>query len=100
MAILAILAILAMLCDSHCHFFSSRFLEILTKDRPDFSVEDRAAAVARLLGWDSPGTVDALADRWVSELDRHGVQRSVLIASIPGDEDSVARAVTRHPRCP
>jgi hypothetical protein len=86
-----------MTCDAHCHFFSSPFLEILTKDRPDLPPEGRADAVARLLGWDAPGTVDALADRWVQELDRHGVRRSVLIASIPGDEDSVARAVARHP---
>jgi predicted TIM-barrel fold metal-dependent hydrolase len=86
-----------MICDSHCHFFSSNFLEILTKDRADLPAEARGEAVARLLGWDAPGTVDALADRWVEELNRHGVRRSVLIASIPGDEDSVARAVARHP---
>ena len=85
------------LCDAHCHFFSSRFLEILTADRRDLPTGDRASAVAGLLGWDAPGTVDALADRWVAELDRHGVDRVALIASIPGDEESVARAVAKHP---
>jgi predicted TIM-barrel fold metal-dependent hydrolase len=85
------------LCDTHCHFFSARFLEILTKDRSDLSRDDRSGAVARLLGWDAPGSAADLADRWVSELDRHGVQRSVLIASVPGDEESVATAVARHP---
>ena len=54
-------------------------------------------AVAARLGWEPPGTAEALADRWVSELDRHGVSRSALIASIPGDEGSVATAVARHP---
>lgn len=84
-------------CDAHCHFFSSRFLEILTKDRGDFPEADRAAAVAASLGWEPPGTPDALADRWRDELTRHGVGRCVLIASIPGDEDSVAAAAARHP---
>jgi hypothetical protein len=85
------------LCDSHCHFFSSRFLEILTKDVAELPADHRADAVASRLGWDPPGTADALADRWATELDRHGVSRCALIASIPGDEDSVAAAVARHP---
>jgi predicted TIM-barrel fold metal-dependent hydrolase len=38
-----------------------------------------------------------LADRWAAELDRHGVSRCSLIASIPGDETSVAAAIARHP---
>ena len=43
------------LCDTHCHFFSSRFLEILTKDLTDFPADDRADAVAARLGWEAPG---------------------------------------------
>jgi uncharacterized protein len=85
------------ICDSHCHFFSSRFLEILTKDRRDLPPGDHANAIAAMLGWDPPGAPETLADRWVSELDRHDVKRAVLIASIPGDEDSVAAAIARHP---
>lgn len=85
------------LCDVHCHFFSSGFLETLTADRRDLPVANRAAAVANLLSWDAPGTPDELAARWVAELDRHGVERAALIASVPGDEDSVAAAVTKHP---
>src|SRR6185503_7365991 len=38
----------------------------------------------------------SLADRWVSELDRHQVGRAALIASVPGDAASVAAAVARH----
>lgn len=83
--------------DSHCHFFSSRFLEILTKDRRDLGEEDRAGAAAALLGWEPPGRPAALADRWVAELDRHGVSRAAIIASVPGDEESVATAVAAHP---
>jgi uncharacterized protein len=33
----------------------------------------------------------------VAELDRHGVTRAAIIASLPGDEASVAFAVARHP---
>ena len=85
------------LCDAHCHFFSSRFLEILTKDRRDLPSGDHAAVVSGLLGWDPPGEPEALADRWVEELDRHDVARAVVIASVPGDEESVAVAVAKHP---
>ena len=85
------------LCDAHCHFFSPRFLEILTKDVPGLPTHDRAGAVAARLGWEPPGSPEALADRWATELDRHGVSRCALIASIPGDEASVAIAVARHP---
>jgi predicted TIM-barrel fold metal-dependent hydrolase len=84
--------------DVHCHFFSSRFLEILTKDRQDLPTVDRAAAVAAQLGWDPPGTADALAGRWIAEMSRHGVGRCALMASIPGDEASVATAVALHPK--
>ncbi len=56
-----------------------------------------ADAVASALGWDAPGTTTALADRWTAELDTQEVSRAALIASIPGDEASVADAVARHP---
>jgi predicted TIM-barrel fold metal-dependent hydrolase len=82
---------MTMLNDSHCHFFSSRFLELIAPGG------DGAAALAARLGWDAPATPQALADRWVTELDRFGVRRAALIASAPGDEGSVAEAIARHP---
>jgi uncharacterized protein len=85
------------ICDAHCHFFSSRFLELLTAGVPGFPDSGRHSAVSHRLGWQDPGTAEELADRWVAELDRHGVARVAIIASIPGDEDSVAAAVRRHP---
>ena len=84
-----------MICDAHCHFFSQQFLEILTRGTP--LAERGPEHVTGLLGWDPPGPAEALADRWTAELDRHGVSRAVLIASVPGDESSVAAAVARHP---
>ena len=86
-----------MLNDAHCHFFSSRFLELLTQGLPDVPATGRAAAVAARLGWTDPGTPEQLADRWVEELDRHEISRASLIASVAGDESSVAAAVARHP---
>jgi len=76
----------ATLNDAHCHFFSTPFFAALGGD-----------AALEKLGWDAPGDADALADRWVAELDRRGVSRATLIASMPGDAASVAAAISRHP---
>jgi|SRR5579862_2685543 len=82
-------------CDAHCHFFSPTFFRTLGRDA---GVGDEAAvAVPDKLGWNPPGTDEALADRWVTELDKHSVAKAMLIASVPGDEASVAVAVQRHP---
>lgn len=83
--------------DAHCHFFSSRFLELLTTGQPGWPESGRSAAVSHRLGWQDPGSAEDLAERWVAELDAHQVARAAIIASIPGDEASVATAVARHP---
>ena len=82
--------------DCHIHFFSDQFFEALGRQRAPASPQSAADIVATL-GWDPPGSPEELADRWVKELDRAGVARTALIASVPGDETSVARAVARHP---
>lgn len=69
--------------DAHVHYFSHGFFTAL-------------GGVPG--GWEAPPeNPAALAARWISELDRHGVARAALIASVHGDEDSVAAAVTRFP---
>jgi predicted TIM-barrel fold metal-dependent hydrolase len=80
--------------DSHCHFFSIRFFAALARQR---SISTTAADICRELSWEPPGTPEALADRWVAELDAKGVARSAIIASVPGDEESVGVAAARHP---
>lgn len=76
--------------DAHVHFFSHRFFSLLTGGRP---VDE----VAAQLGWEAPPEdPQVLADRWVAQLDAHGVASAAVMASLPGDEDSVARAVARH----
>jgi len=84
--------------DAHCHFFSSGFFRALGRDVPHAPPGDAAETIPERLGWDPPGDDAALADRWVAELDRHGVSRAMLIASVPGDEGSVGTAVARHPQ--
>ena len=86
-----------MLNDAHCHFFSAGFFETLARDPAAPPAADPAVELPARLGWDAPGSPAALADRWVDELDRHGVARAALMASVPGDEASVAAAVARHP---
>jgi hypothetical protein len=79
--------------DAHVHFFSHGFFSALAAQRESTYDELRP-----LLPWELPGEdAAALADRWVAELDRHGVARATLIASVPGDESSVGVAVARHP---
>ena len=80
-----------MLNDAHCHFFSSRFLELLAPEAGG------ADTIAARLKWDPPGTPTELGDRWIAELNRHNVQRAALIASVPGDAVSVAEAVAHQP---
>ncbi|MGB7219792.1 MAG: amidohydrolase family protein [Vicinamibacterales bacterium] len=95
---------MALVNDAHCHFFSTAFFAALGKGLKDAgpasplrTVVPADAAIGRL-GWDAPGSPEELADRWVSELDRAGVSRAALIASVPGDAGSVVTAVQRHPR--
>jgi hypothetical protein len=79
--------------DAHVHFFSEGFFAALAAQKK-CSLEE----MGPLLDWQLPGEDPGeLADRWVVELDRYGVSRAALISSVPGDEASVAAAVTRHP---
>lgn len=81
--------------DAHCHFFSSGFFRALGRE---FATDgEPAERIPATLEWDPPGTDEDLADRWLRELDAHGVAEAMLIASAPGDEASVASAVRRAP---
>ena len=79
-------------CDAHVHFFSPSFFSSLSQQsgRP---VEE----LSRFLGWRTQRSDEELAEVWKAELDKHGVAKAALIASIPGDEDSVAKAVSLYP---
>lgn len=79
-------------CDAHVHFFSHAFFAALAAQSGQPLEE-----VGRILGWRIGDSPEELAEAWVHELDEYGVAKAVLIASLPGDEDSVATAVSLHP---
>jgi uncharacterized protein len=82
--------------DAHVHFFSHRFFSLLASQK---GAEETAESVCKLIGCEAPPVDPAiLARQWVDELDRHGVRRASLIASLPGDEDSVATAISAFPQ--
>lgn len=88
--------------DAHCHFFSEGFFEKLSSEllskKKHSSKNNSAQALLDELGWDAPGSADALADRWAAELDAANVTRAALMSSVPEDELSVATAIERHPQ--
>ena len=80
--------------DAHIHFFSRPFFEVLASEAGK-SVE----AIAAELGWELPPADPAeLARRWAAELDRQGVRRAAMIASVPGDANSVRAARAACPK--
>ena len=79
--------------DAHVHLFSHGFFSMLARQKQS-SVGD----VMATLGWPpAPEDPVELGAQWVSELDRAGVQRAVMIASLPGDERSAAMAGAAYP---
>jgi uncharacterized protein len=79
--------------DAHIHFFSHRFFAALAEQK-----KAPVDSLAPVLGWQIPGEDPThLADTWVQELDRHGVSKAALIASAPGDQESVIGAVRAFP---
>jgi len=79
--------------DAHVHFFSHGFFAALAEQKS--LPVDR---LAPLLNWQLPAEDPRqLADGWAHDLDRHGVAKAALIASVPGDGESVIAAVGRHP---
>ncbi len=79
--------------DAHVHFFSHWFFAQLAEQNGV-----PADQLTPLLNWQLPAEDPRqLADGWVRELDRHGVAKASLIASVPGDGGSVIAAVRQHP---
>lgn len=83
--------------DSHCHFFSPSFFETLGRLRSSNNGPTSSTEIVAELEWDDPVNPSALAKRWVQEMDEHSVQRAAIMASVPGDEDSVKEALSLFP---
>ena len=63
-----------MINDAHCHFFSRQFFETLGRQRQAADKSPHTIDhITAELGWNAPGSPEALADAWAHELDRHGV---------------------------
>lgn len=80
--------------DAHLHFLSRNFYDLLARQA---GLAQAADACARAGVEVPPQEPQQLAAQWSAELDRHGVSRAVLLASLPGDEPSVAEAVRSRP---
>jgi predicted TIM-barrel fold metal-dependent hydrolase len=80
--------------DAHVHFFSHKFFASLAEQK-----KATLESIQTSLGWQfPPEDPEQLAAAWVQELDRHGVSKAALIASVPGDHNSVIAAVRRYPQ--
>jgi len=64
--------------DAHCHFFSARFFASLAAQRAP-SGSGTASDISDELQWELPDASDALADRWLGELDAHHAYRAALM---------------------
>src|SRR3984885_1854571 len=79
--------------DAHVHFFSHWFFAALAEQK-GLPVDQ----IAPLLNWQLPAEDPRqLAAARGHEIDKYGVGKACLIASVPGDGDSVIAAVRLHP---
>ncbi|MBM4168325.1 MAG: hypothetical protein FJ215_04120 [Ignavibacteria bacterium] len=85
--------------DSHVHFYSNSFFRFLIKQKPnraDFSSELRSIAAKGHIEIPGDDPIQ-LAKRWIEIIDKWKIERLLLVASIPGDEDAVLKAVEAYP---
>jgi predicted TIM-barrel fold metal-dependent hydrolase len=85
--------------DAHTHFFSHQFFHTFARlAQNTLPAEAPLAAVAQRLGVDiPPDDPTALAQRWVHEMDKYGLERLVMFTSVPGDHPSTAAAARAFP---
>jgi uncharacterized protein len=85
--------------DAHTHFFSHGFFQAfarLAKDR--LPTEAPLPAMAQRLGIEiPPADPSLLAERWIGEMEKYGLERLVMFTSVPGDHPSLASAVKAFP---
>ncbi|HAL55264.1 MAG TPA: hypothetical protein DCP63_02000 [Bacteroidetes bacterium] len=85
--------------DAHVHFYSNSYFRFLVKQktqRLDINTELKNLAAKGHIEIPGEDPV-ALAKRWIEIIDKWKIERLVLFGSIPGDEDSVAKAVQAFP---
>jgi uncharacterized protein len=87
------------LIDAHTHFFSHQFFQTFARlAQHNLPAEAPLTAAAERLGVDIPPDDPVhLAQRWVGEMDKYGIDQLVMFTSVPGDHPSVATAVRAFP---
>lgn len=87
------------LIDAHAHFLSYNYFRLLTQQRAEYkNIDDFIVERSRRYNFNVPPDDPVrLADQWVIEMDRYGVSRMAIMASIPGDGSSVAAALRVYP---
>lgn len=80
--------------DAHTHFFSRPFFEALAgMSAQPGNTDEKLEAAAAKAGLELPGAdVAAHTERWLAEMDKHGVERMVSFASLPQEAEAVAAA--------
>jgi len=85
--------------DAHVHFYSNSYFKFLVKqkqNRVDVNTELRNLAAKGHI--EIPGEdPEQLAKRWIDIIDKWKLERLMLYSSIPGDEDSIVKAVKAFP---
>lgn len=85
--------------DGHAHFFSHKFFEVLVGQSPLLAgAEDKMGRAGELTGFEIPPADPVeLGAEWVEQMQKYEVAGMLLIASVPGDESSIAAALKRWP---
>jgi uncharacterized protein len=85
--------------DAHVHFYSNSYFRFLVKqktNRLDINTELKNLATKGRI--EIPGDDPILlAKRWIDIIDKWKIERLMLFSSLPGDEDSVVKAVQAFP---
>lgn len=85
--------------DAHVHFYSNSYFKFLIRQklrRADINTELKNIAAKGHIEIPGDDPVQ-LAKRWVEIIDKWKIERLVLMSSIPGDEDALAKAVQAYP---
>lgn len=86
--------------DAHVHFYSNSYFKFLVKQKPnraDINTELRTLAAKGHI--EIPGEdPEQLAKRWIDIIDKWKLERLMLFGSMPGDEDSVVKALQAYPQ--
>jgi predicted TIM-barrel fold metal-dependent hydrolase len=85
--------------DAHVHFYTGTYFKYLIRQKPnrsDISTELRSMATKGHIEVPGDDPVQ-LAKRWVDMIDKWKLERLMLFSSIPGDEESIVKAVQAYP---